>query len=222
MISRPRVIGWPKEGKPMNRILPLVLCAVAPVFAAEGSMSPSERAFLLEQLESSKKAMLASIQGLTPAQWTFKPAPSVWSVQECAEHIILAEDYIFGGVQQMLKTPAKDRLPTATEDADRKLVDQVKDRSKKATAPEAIVPSGKFATPEDAAREFTARRDKTIAYAKTTNDELRVHSAPGPLGPMDGYQGLLLLAAHSARHTAQIREVEANPGFPKTGSSGGE
>jgi hypothetical protein len=33
---------------------------------------------------------------------------------------------------------------------------------------------------------------------------------------MDAYQFLLLLAAHSARHTAQIREVESNPGYPKT------
>jgi hypothetical protein len=32
---------------------------------------------------------------------------------------------------------------------------------------------------------------------------------------MDAYQWLLLLAAHSARHTAQILEVEANPGYPK-------
>jgi hypothetical protein len=32
---------------------------------------------------------------------------------------------------------------------------------------------------------------------------------------MDAYQVFLLVAAHSGRHTAQIREVEASPGFPK-------
>jgi len=32
---------------------------------------------------------------------------------------------------------------------------------------------------------------------------------------MDAYQFLLLLSSHSARHTAQIREVEANPEYPK-------
>jgi uncharacterized damage-inducible protein DinB len=199
----------------MLKMLPLLLCAVAPVFAADGSMTPAERAYLLEQLETSKKEMLASIQGLSAAQWTFKPAPEVWSVQECAEHIILAENFIFGGAQQILKTPAVDRPALSNEEVDRKIVAGVQDRSHKAKAPEAIVPSGKFATPEDAAREFTARRDKTIAYVTTTTDDLRVHVGPGPAGPMDAYQFLLLLAAHSARHTAQIREVEANAGYPK-------
>lgn len=203
----------------MKKMLPLLLSAVAPMFAAGGSMSPAERAYLLEQLESSKKEMLASIQGLSPAQWTFKPAPEVWSVQECAEHIILAENFIFGGAQQVLKTPAVDRPDRSNEEVDRKIVAGVEDRSHKAKAPEPIVPSGKFATPEDAAREFIARRDKTIAYVTATNDELRVHVGPGPAGPMDAYQFLLLLAAHSARHTAQIHEVESNPNYPKAAQS---
>lgn len=205
----------------MIRKLALLLCAVAPVFAAEGSMSPDERAYLLEQLESSKKNMLASIQGLSDAQWKFKPAPNVWSVQECAEHIILAEEYIFNGAQQVLKTPAVPRPASSNSDVDHKVVAGVQDRSNKAHAPEPLVPSAKFATPQDAAREFTTRRDKTIAYVKTTDDDLRVHVGPGPVGPMDAYQFLLLLASHSARHTAQIKEVEGNSGFPRKSASAG-
>jgi hypothetical protein len=193
----------------------LVLSTQAPVFAAEGSMTPAERTYLLEQLATTKQAMLASIHGLSADQWAFKPAPTVWSVKECAEHIILAEDYIFGATQQILKSPAVARPAGSNEEMDHKLVAGVQDRSKKATAPEPIVPSGKFATPEDAAREFTARRDKTIAYVKSTDDDLRVHVGPGPVGPMDSYQFLLLLASHSARHTAQIREVQGNAQYPK-------
>ncbi len=199
----------------MIKTIAVVLCAAAPMIAGEGGMSLGERAYLLEQLQSSKKEMLASIEGLTAAQWKFKPAPTAWSAEECAEHIILAEDYIFKGAQQVLQSPAVARPDASTADTDHKIVAMIKDRSRKATAPEAIVPSGKFATPADAAREFTARRDKTIEYAKTTNDELRVHVGPGPIGPMDSYQLLLLLAAHSSRHTAQILEVKANPDYPK-------
>lgn len=192
-----------------------VLSTMAPVFAAEGSMTPAERTYLLEQLATSKQAMLASIQGLSADQWAFKPAPAVWSVKECAEHIILAEDFIFDASQQILKSPAVARPAGSNEEMDHKIVAGVQDRSKKATAPEPIVPSGKFATPEEAAREFTARREKTIAYVKGTDDDLRVHVAPGPVGPMDSYQFLLLLASHSARHTAQIREVQGNAEYPK-------
>ena len=81
--------------------------------------------------------------------------------------------------------------------------------------PEPLVPGRKFATPADAVKAFNAARDKTIAYVKSTQDDLRTHVGPGPAGPMDSYQFLLLLTAHSARHAAQIREVEANPSYPK-------
>src|ERR1700683_4251074 len=75
----------------------VLACAAAPLLAADsGAMTAAERSYLIEQLEQSKKNMLASIQGVTEAQWKFKPAPNVWSVAECAEHIVLAEDYIFG------------------------------------------------------------------------------------------------------------------------------
>jgi hypothetical protein len=204
----------------MKRMLLAMLWAAAPAMAAEGSINAAERAYLLEQLESSKKAMLASIQGVSAAQWAFKPAPTVWSVKECAEHIILAEDFLLGTVQQILKSPEVARPAGSNEQVDHVIVTRVQDRSQKATAPEAIVPSGKYATPEDAAREFTARRDKTIAYVKSTDDPLRVHVAPSPGGQMDAYQFLLLLASHSARHTAQIREVQSNAAYPRAGTKG--
>ena len=203
----------------MKKLMALAILA-APMFAASnGTLTDAERTYLVEQLESSKKAMLASISGLTQAQWEFKPASAVWSVKECAEHIILAEDFIFGGSQAALKTPVVDRPERSNAEVDHMLVAGVQDRSQKATAPEPIVPGGKFATPEDAAREFTKRRDHSIEYVKTTQDELRVHVLPGPVGPMDAYQFLLLMSSHSARHTAQIREVEANAGYPKGSGS---
>src|SRR5581483_425170 len=65
--------------------------------------------------------------------------------------------------------------------------------------------------------EFTARRAKTIEYVKTTGDDLRVHVVDGPAGKMDAYQFLILLASHSVRHTEQIKEVEANANYPKSG-----
>ncbi len=50
---------------------------------------------------------------------------------------------------------------------------------------------------------------------KTTTDDLRGHGAPHPVFKMlDGYQWVLLLSGHSARHTAQIEEVKAGAGYP--------
>jgi hypothetical protein len=201
----------------MRKTIALCILAAAPILAAEtGAMNDAERTFLIEQLEKSKKDFLTTIAGVTPAQWQFKPAPEVWSVAECAEHIILSEDFLRGSAQAMLKSPAVERPATSTAEHDQQIVGMVGDRSHKGKAPEPITPSGKFATPADAAKEFMARRDKSLEYARTTTDDLRVHVAKGPVGPMDAYQLLLLMASHTGRHTDQIREVQANPNYPKT------
>jgi hypothetical protein len=186
------------------------------IAADSGSMNDSERAFLLEQMEQSKATFLASISGLSQAQWTFKPAPEVWSVAECAEHVVLSEDFIFNSSQEALKTPAVTRLASGRLDHDRNLAAGLLDRSQKAAAPAPITPGGhKIATPADAARMFVEKRDRHIVYVKTTHDDLRTHagSLPGS-GPLDAYQLILLTAAHSARHTEQIKEVEANANYP--------
>jgi hypothetical protein len=199
----------------MRKLLLFCLLTASLGLAGGGSITDTERSYLVDQLEQSRKAMLASIDGLTDAQWKFKPSDTAWSVQECAEHIVLAEGYIFAGAQQVLKTPAVERPEKSNADVDHALVAGVQDRSRKATAPEPLVPGRKFATPSDASKAFAIARDKTIAYVKSTQDDLRTHVGPGPAGPMDTYQFFLLLSAHSARHTAQIREVEANSGYPK-------
>ena len=197
------------------------LCS-APVSArpddsAAGGMTSAERTYLVSELTSSEDALLASIKGLTSAQWTFRPSPDAWSVQECTEHLILAEGLIFDEAQKTLKTPAVARISTANTEGDRQVVEQMEDRTKKAKAPKVIQPTGKFRTPESAAKEFKLRRDNSIAYVKATHDPLRIHVGDGPSGsPADVYQFLLEMAAHSARHTAQIREVKSATGYPSS------
>jgi uncharacterized damage-inducible protein DinB len=198
-------------------VLAISVLSAAPALAADGgTLNDSERAFLIEQMEMSRKAFLASISGISEAQWTFKPAPNVWSVQECAEHIVLSETFIFDASQQMLKSPAVARPEKSNADYDHQLAVGVQDRTHKATAPAPIDPVGRAATltPSDAARQFTEKRDKNEAYVKSTADDLRTHVAPGPAGTMDAYQYLVLMATHTARHTAQIKEVQANANYP--------
>jgi len=198
-------------------VLAMSFLSVAPAIAADGgTLTDAERAFLIEQMEMSKKAFLGSIAGISEAQWTFKPAPNVWSVQECAEHIVLSETFLFDTTQGILKSPAVARPEKSTAEVDHQLATMVQDRSHKATAPALIDPAGRASTltPEGAAKAFTTKRDQNEEYVKTTSDELRTHVAPGPAGTMDAYQFLVLMATHTARHTAQIKEVQANANYP--------
>lgn len=198
------------------RTLPALLFCAVSAFAGEGALSSAERTYLLDRLEATRKAMIASIDGLSEAQWRFKPAPEVWSVQECAEHIVLAEEFIRDTALRVAKTPPVGRLATSNAEFDKKLFEQIQDRSKKSSAPEPIRPGAKFATPADAVKEFNARRAKTAEYVRTTNDELRTRVTASPIGQVDAYQFLVLLAAHSSRHTAQIKEVQSNAAYPKS------
>ena len=183
---------------------------------SEGQMTPMERRYLVSLLTDTKNAYLLSIRGLTKEQWTYKTSPDRWSVEECAEHLILAEPLLFADAKRMLAAPAIPRLATATADGDHLQVAKMLDRTATAKAPAAITPSGRFATSEQAAAEFSKRRDATIAYAASTPDLLRMHGGDGPAGDTnDAYQVLLLLAAHSGRHTAQILEVEADRNYPQ-------
>jgi hypothetical protein len=78
-----------------------------------------------------------------------------------------------------------------------------------------LKPTNRWATRDALAKDFIAARQKTIDYVKTTSDDLRGHFAPHPaFKDLDGYQWVLLLAGHSARHTAQIEEVKTGAGYP--------
>ena len=192
-------------------ILPLTL-AVAPVFAA--SLTQAERDRAIAELTASRQQFLDSVAGLSAAQWNFKPDEKTWSVAECAEHIALSEDLIFGSVTKIVQAPAApDQKSAVTDDF---ILKAVVDRSHKFQAPEALRPKHTFATPQEIIDHFKQSRERTIAYVLDTQDDLRGHFFDHPvLKTMDAYQWILLLSAHSQRHTAQLNEVKANANFPK-------
>lgn len=63
---------------------------------------------------------------------------------------------------------------------------------------------------------FVARRNRNIAFIKTTQADLRDHCSVFPgVGMVDDYQVVIFMVSHSKRHTMQLEEVKANPNFPK-------
>jgi DinB superfamily len=179
--------------------------------AQDASAGDKEKALAL--LESSKKGVLAATKGLSEAQWTFKPAPDKWSIAECMEHIAASEDFIRGTVEQnVMKAPAAPDRDIAKIDAG--IVANVPDRSNKFQAPEPLKPTNRFGSPQAAIKHFVESRVKTEEFLKSTAD-LRGHAVDSPAGgKWDAYEFILMIAAHSERHTRQIEEVKTNPGYP--------
>jgi len=198
----------------MRKVILLVCATVffAPAIFAQ-TLSQVDRDKGIAYLEQTRNAIVVDTNNLTPAQWNFKAAPDKWSVALTLEHIALAEDYLVQMVtQNVMKAPAgpPDR-DVAKMDA--MVLAMVPDRSTKRQAPPELVPSGRW-SPNEALDHFLASRARTIEFMHTTPD-LRQHVMDSPLGPLDAYEWLLFIAAHSERHTKQILEIEASPGFPK-------
>jgi len=197
--------------------LAALLLAATTSFAQTTTLTAAEREAALKQLERTKDAFLKSISGLSEKQWTFKPAPDRWSIAEVAEHITVSEGTIFGLVQnKIMNSPAAPEKRTETQGKDEVILKNVPDRSHKAQAPEFLKPASRWPNREALTKAFEDARKATEDYVRTTNDDLRDHIGPHPVfGPLDAYQWILLISAHSDRHTQQIEEVKADPNYPK-------
>jgi uncharacterized damage-inducible protein DinB len=180
-------------------------------------LTAEERESALKQFETTRDNFLKTIAGLSQKQWTFKPAPDRWSVAEVAEHITVSESTIMGLIQnRVMQSPAAPEKREQVKGKDQMILLRVPDRSHKAQAPEMLRPTGRWATEAELVKAFDDSRKANMDYIRTTNDDLRDHFFDHPVfGTLDGYQWLLLLSTHSARHTAQIEEVKADPNFPK-------
>lgn len=181
----------------------------------DAHLTSAERKYAIDLLQENKDKLLQKVSGLTAAQVNFKADANTWSVAECLEHIATAETKIFAQSQESLKAPADPSKRSEVNVTDVDLVKMVSDRSTKRKAEPELVPNNKFGSFEGIVREFKTARDKNIHYLKTTTDDLRNHYNDFPFGKIDAYQTILLMTAHSIRHTAQIEEVMNNPNFPK-------
>jgi len=184
---------------------------------AASPLTAQEREFALQQFQTTRDNFLKSIAGLSQKQWTFKPAPDRWSVAEVSEHIAVAESTLLGLVQKrIMQSPAAPEKRELVKGKDQIILERMPDRSHKAQAPEILRPTGRWASEAELTKAFEDSRRATMDYIRTTNDDLRDHFFDHQVfGTLDGYQWLLLISAHSARHTEQIEEVKADPNFPK-------
>ena len=167
----------------------------------------------LKLLEQTRQGVLDATNGLSDAQWKFKPAPDRWSVAEVLEHITLSEDFLYENGAQKALTGTASAPDRDFKKTDAAILTMVPDRSTKRQAPGPLVPTDRW-VPAEMLEHFQKSRARTIEFLKDTPD-LRSHTTESPLGQTDSYEWIIFIAAHSERHTKQILEVKADPNFPK-------
>jgi hypothetical protein len=200
----------------MHKIFPFVgLIFCIGFTAANTSLTKKERKSAISYFKETEKDLIKEIKGLSENQLNWKPADSVWSVANCVEHITLSEKNLFDWAMSTLQEPANPGKRAELKHDDEAIKTLITDRSMKAKAPEGFRPTGQLGNTDNTLAIFKVRRAAAIKYIRDTKDDLRNHFASTPLGLIDTYQVLLFLSAHTRRHTLQIKELKAMPGFPK-------
>lgn len=169
---------------------------------------------LLADLASSRRRMLAELDGFDDARFVERPPGGGWSAGQVVEHLARAESNIVRGV---LKSLADGPLAKRTAlDALRNLLfyrsglaDIVSVRTSKALDPEAPA-----ARPEALAR-FAAVRDELVAALEATRgrDVSRLYLRHPFFGAMDLHDMIGFAAWHEERHRRQVVRLRAALGM---------
>ena len=193
-----------------------VLALIAIAVLEPSTIEKKERKFAKEFLKETKSDLVKSVKGLSETQLKFKAAPDRWSVEDCMKHIAGAEMGLRQMLDNGLKQPATPEKRSEVKVTDDALIKMIENRSFKAQAPEQLRPENTpYKTGTEALASFKENRDKLMDYVKNTKDDLRNHLYELPFGKIDGYQLVLMISAHSNRHTQQIKEVMNDSNFPK-------
>jgi hypothetical protein len=178
-------------------------------------MTSADRQRALDYLEQTKAAILAATAGFTEDQWRFKRSPEQWNAAECIEHVAIVEQSLLRTLQRLASgPPGPEEVLASTRGKDEIILRAVPTRRGKVQAPEPARPSNRWPDTATLVASFTAIRDQTILYVRSTDHPLRSISHPHMVfGPLDGYQWLLFMAAHSERHLKQLLEGTDSPGF---------
>jgi hypothetical protein len=83
-------------------ILPLALLAVLAFGVVKSTLTDAEREFAVNEMTKSHDHFLNTLEGLSEAQLNYKVTDDAWSIAECAEHIAISENMIFGMLQRTL------------------------------------------------------------------------------------------------------------------------
>jgi len=173
------------------------------------SLSRDEREFACEYLEFTKRLLLDSVAGLNKAALEARTSPFGWSIAECIGHLALSGELAWKVLQDLLRQPSTPEKGMEVRVSVKQIMVIMTDRNRKLKTLSALDPAGKVTDSDLVLERFAAYRDRLIAFARTTEDELKNrHTSHPATGTINLYQFLLVEGAHSARHVMQIEEIK--------------
>jgi DinB superfamily len=176
-----------------------------------GSLSEQERCDAIDELRGALQEFEDLTAGLPPTAWERKSSPDEWSPLEIMEHMMILEERVATVIlPKLLQSEPTPLAGAERQEWEKKLAEGVSKSERKVHAPPPAQPRGACTDGPEGCAKFRGLREKNIAYVESTGDPLRAHQLPHPLfGPLDGYQWILVLAAHNRRHNQQLARAVA-------------
>ncbi|PWT99493.1 MAG: hypothetical protein C5B51_27090 [Terriglobia bacterium] len=181
------------------------------------SQSELDRARLY--LEQTKVLIGGALRNLSQAQWNYKPSPDRWSIAEIVEHVIFVQEQVLGPIREKLESAPVTPVRPDCKQVDDVIIYQIPSRLAKFPSP--AQPSGGLGLAEALDRlpanygRLAERLEKTPGLRERSIESRPLRAiSNGAYDMMDGYQWILAVAAHTERHTKQVVELMADPGFP--------
>jgi hypothetical protein len=191
----------------MRAVIATSLTLAAAVVSAE-PLTTIERQRLVAHMEMTARWLEDQVAGLSPAQLTFKPSPTAWSILEVVDHLVVVGPIYWKNLQNA--TPVSGRAG-AMNDVD--VLWYGIDRTNREIALQTEEPSRKLPDLQGGMKAYRAQHAELLQYVRTTKDDLRSRLVERQNS--DAYQWALLISTHEQRHILQIREIKANPKFPR-------
>lgn len=184
--------------------------SVSMVSTTAAQMTALERQRLAAHLEMTASWLGEEVSGLSQAQLEFRRAPGTWTVLEVVDHLVVVGDIYWQDLQKGVTTPLGGRILSST-DAD--ILWYGIDRTNREKAIPSEIPRGQLRDLAAGLDAYRKQHARLLQYVRTTKDDLRRRFVERQ--NCDAYQWALLISTHVQRHILQIREIKADPKFPR-------
>jgi hypothetical protein len=171
-------------------------------------LTQTERDFAISYLKATHNNIVELVKDLPEKSFNYKPEEGGWSVSNALEHILLTETAFFGMAQGTLSNH-ESMSEKDMSGKDGVLIGMLANRGTKVKTAAPFEPSGKWDSKDKMLAELEKSRNQLIEFISSTDADLRGHITTIPIGEVDVYQIVLIISAHSQRHTFQMQEVLA-------------
>ena len=192
----------------MRALIAASLTLTAALATAE-PLTPLERQRLVAHMEMTARWLEDEVSGLSPQQLAYRSSSTAWSILDVVDHLVVVGPIYWKALQNA--RPVDGGRVGMMNDVD--VLWYGIDRTDREIALQTEVPSRKLQDMQSAVKTYRAQHAELLQYVRTTKDDLRGRLVDRQ--SCDAYQWALLISTHEQRHILQIREIKANPKFPR-------